>query len=275
MPLHVEVVSPETVLYAGEGDMVVCRTARRRHRVPARPRAVHRCARHRQGAGDPAGRANRRVAVHGGFVEVRQRPGDRAVRRRRAAGADRRRAGARTRSSAREAALAANDDDQAAADALDRARSSGSTSPASPRRRGRLARRAIHPFRSGCRLRRANGPSPRARSSRRDAFSRAIAQPASIAARSIDGRARRSAGSPGISGWSALIATRGVDAGPVGKAVVHDDEVRCVLSTAATPSATVVATATHPDVTGRLEQPDEIVGEQVVVLDEHHRDPSL
>ena len=31
----------------------------------------------------------------------------------------------------------------------------------------------------------------------------------------------------------------------------------------------------HADVAARLEQADEIVGEQIVVLDDHHRDPSL
>jgi len=78
VPLHVEVVSPETVLYSGDGDMVVCRTADgdiaflpghapfigalgvAKVRVIL-PEAPHDAA-HTHG--------EQTIAVHGGFVEV-------------------------------------------------------------------------------------------------------------------------------------------------------------------------------------------------------------
>ena len=85
--------------------VVVPHDRRRRHRVPDRPRAVPRRA--RRSAGARAARRRRRedvVAVHGGFVEVARRPGDRPLRRGRAARADRRRARARRAKETAEAA---------------------------------------------------------------------------------------------------------------------------------------------------------------------------
>ena len=185
MPLHVEVVSPETVLYSGEGDMVVCRTADGAHRVPARPRAVHRRARRRQGAGDPArtGRAGDR-----GARRVRrggQRQGHRALRRRRAARADRRRP-RRGRRRARARPRSRPNDERRGRRRRARARG------APPRRRrapppprGRWRPRSTRPFRTGARQ---TSERTVAASSivAPDAFSSAIAQPASIASRSID-----------------------------------------------------------------------------------------
>ena len=68
-PLHVEVVSPEQVLYSGEGDMVVCRTtdgeiAFLPGHEPFLGSLVTGKVRVLQGDGEQA------VAVHGGFVEV-------------------------------------------------------------------------------------------------------------------------------------------------------------------------------------------------------------
>jgi F-type H+-transporting ATPase subunit epsilon len=78
VPLHVEVVSPESVLYSGDGDMVVCRTADgdiaflpghapfigalgvAKVRVIL-PEAAHDAS-HAHG--------EQAIAVHGGFVEV-------------------------------------------------------------------------------------------------------------------------------------------------------------------------------------------------------------
>ena len=102
VPMQVQLVSPEQVLYTGEADMVVARTV---------------------GGGDIAflpghaaflgalatwpvrimqtGGGELHAAVHGGFVEVSNNNGDGAHRRRRAEGTDRRRARPARRSNAR------------------------------------------------------------------------------------------------------------------------------------------------------------------------------
>jgi len=70
-------------------------------------------------------------------------------------------------------------------------------------------------------------------------------------------------------------AARRVDSRAVGKAVIHDDEVRRVLIDRGDRVRDGRGDRDHPDVTARLEQANKIVGEQIVVLDDHHRDPSL
>ena len=70
MPLHVEVVSPEEVLYSGEGEMVVCRTADGDiaflpgHAPFIGALGVAKVRVILPGSGEQT------IAVHGGFVEV-------------------------------------------------------------------------------------------------------------------------------------------------------------------------------------------------------------
>jgi F-type H+-transporting ATPase subunit epsilon len=70
VPLQVEVVSPEEVLYSGEGDMVVCRTADGDiaflpgHAPFIGALGVAKVRVILPGSGEQA------IAVHGGFVEV-------------------------------------------------------------------------------------------------------------------------------------------------------------------------------------------------------------
>jgi len=70
VPLQVEVVSPEEVLYSGEGDMVVCRTADGDiaflpgHAPFIGALGVAKVRVMLPGSGEQA------IAVHGGFVEV-------------------------------------------------------------------------------------------------------------------------------------------------------------------------------------------------------------
>ena len=84
VPLHVEVVSPETVLYSGEGDMVVCRTADGDIAfLPGHAPFIGALGIAKVRVILPDGRTGDR-----GARRVRrggQRQGDRAVRRRRAA----------------------------------------------------------------------------------------------------------------------------------------------------------------------------------------------
>ena len=120
MPLHVQVVSPEQVLFEGEAEMVVCRADRRRRSrsCPATRRSSARSA--RAGARDPH---RRRRAGGRGARRLRRgerRPRDRALRRRRAARADRR-ARAEAAKERAEAALAREPEDEEAKAALARA----------------------------------------------------------------------------------------------------------------------------------------------------------
>ena len=97
VPMEVELVCPERILYSGEATMRGRPHARRRrHRLPRRPRAVHRRPRHPPGRGSTSTTDDEIVvAVHGGFVEVSDEPGHDPVRRGRAAPTRSTRAGPR------------------------------------------------------------------------------------------------------------------------------------------------------------------------------------
>jgi F-type H+-transporting ATPase subunit epsilon len=70
MALHVEVVSPERVLYSGDGDMVVCRTTGGDIAfLPGHAPFIGALAVAPVRVVLP-GNAEQAVAVHGGFVEV-------------------------------------------------------------------------------------------------------------------------------------------------------------------------------------------------------------
>ncbi|HZP27587.1 MAG TPA: ATP synthase F1 subunit epsilon [Acidimicrobiia bacterium] len=121
MPLQVEVVSPEDVLYSGEGEMVVCRTADGDIAfLPGHAPFIGALGTAKvrvilPGSGEQA------IAVHGGFVEVghdkvivlsdvAELPEQIDTER------------ARVAKERAEAALASNEQDEAAAAALARAR---------------------------------------------------------------------------------------------------------------------------------------------------------
>ena len=72
MTLHVEVVSPERILWTGEARSVIARTVGGGDIAFLTGHApVRRCARHPHRPGARRGRRPRRsIAVHGGFVEV-------------------------------------------------------------------------------------------------------------------------------------------------------------------------------------------------------------
>jgi F-type H+-transporting ATPase subunit epsilon len=118
--LHVEVVSPETVLYSGDGDMVVCRTADGDIAfLPGHAPFIGALGTAKvrvilPGSGEQA------IAVHGGFVEVGH---DRVIVLSDVAELPEQIDVARARDAKQraEAALAANDRDEAAAAALARA----------------------------------------------------------------------------------------------------------------------------------------------------------
>ena len=121
--VEVQLVSPEQVLYIGEADMVVVRTLGGGDiAFLARPRPVPRRARQLAGAASMLEDGTQeRFAVHGGFVEVVERPRDRALRRRRAPGRHRRRPRAKRPRPAPKKRCASNADDEEAQAALARA----------------------------------------------------------------------------------------------------------------------------------------------------------
>ena len=76
MPLHVELVAPESVLYEGEADMVVCRTTD--GEIAFLPGHVSFLGALGTGevrvllpGGGPSGAGEEAFSVDGGFVEVR------------------------------------------------------------------------------------------------------------------------------------------------------------------------------------------------------------
>ena len=76
MPLHVELVAPESVLYEGEADMVVCRTtdgeiAFLPGHVPFLGALGVGEVRVLLPGGGPSGSGEEAFSVNGGFVEVR------------------------------------------------------------------------------------------------------------------------------------------------------------------------------------------------------------
>ena len=103
MPLHVELVSPERILLSGEADDGAgAHHRRRRHRLPDRPRPVHRRARPPGPVEIVPDRRHRPIAaVHGGFVEVSDDQRHDPLRPGRAGRPDRRRPGRRPRRAGR------------------------------------------------------------------------------------------------------------------------------------------------------------------------------
>ncbi len=71
MPLHVELVSPERILYSGEADMVVCRTVSGGEIAFLTGHAPFVGALDIAVARIKTGEGTEEAAVHGGFVEVR------------------------------------------------------------------------------------------------------------------------------------------------------------------------------------------------------------
>ena len=73
MPMQVELVSPERILWSGESDMVVCRVSEEgeiafqpNHAAFIGALTESECRIYPAGSGEPV-----KAAVHGGFVEVR------------------------------------------------------------------------------------------------------------------------------------------------------------------------------------------------------------
>ncbi len=94
MTLHVQVVSPEEILWSGDAERVITRTVgRRRHRLPPGPHLLHGGAGQRRHRDPPGGRRRRARRRARWLRRGQRRPRVAAVRRRRAGLGHRRGAG--------------------------------------------------------------------------------------------------------------------------------------------------------------------------------------